>query len=301
MSTLILGKQKVILVLVMLICFTGLFSVTAQQICQTEIGTSEDYIYDFWTDNVGTTCMTLGPGGTFSTEWSECYNFLARRGYIYDNTQTHQELGTISCTYSCDYHPEGNSYLCVYGRTQSPLVEYYIVDSWGTWRPPGNDPEGTIVIDGDTYEIFRNIRSPYPGINSAYTYWSVRTTKRTSGTISISQHFKAWEDLGWEFGKIHDITLGIEGYQSSGSANVTSLTLNVETTTDQTPIPAPKGDVNDDGTADIIDALIVAQYYVGLVDTLDTDAADVNCDESIDIVDALLVAQYYVGLITVFC
>ncbi|MBN2535747.1 MAG: hypothetical protein JXB88_22905 [Spirochaetales bacterium] len=29
--------------------------------------------------------------------------------------------------------------------------------------------------------------------------------------------------------------------------------------------------------------------------------ADVNCDGSIDIVDALLVAQYYVGLINSFC
>ena len=32
-----------------------------------------------------------------------------------------------------------------------------------------------------------------------------------------------------------------------------------------------------------------------------TDAADTNCDGSIDIVDALLIAQYYVGLISGFC
>jgi hypothetical protein len=52
---------------------------------------------------------------------------------------------------------------------------------------------------------------------------------------------------------------------------------------------------------DIVDALIIAQYYVGLdpVEFIPGNA-DTNCDGSIDIVDALLVAQYYVGLITEF-
>jgi hypothetical protein len=31
------------------------------------------------------------------------------------------------------------------------------------------------------------------------------------------------------------------------------------------------------------------------------NAADTNCDGSVNIVDALLVAQYYVGLISFFC
>jgi hypothetical protein len=62
------------------------------------------------------------------------------------------------------------------------------------------------------------------------------------------------------------------------------------------------GDVNGDGAIDIIDALRIAQYYVGL-DPADFNAgaADTNCNGSIDIVDALLVAQYYVGLISGFC
>jgi endoglucanase len=68
------------------------------------------------------------------------------------------------------------------------------------------------------------------------------------------------------------------------------------------PTPGSVGDVNTDGTVDIVDALLIAQYYVGLdPSNFNQDAADVNCDGSIDIVDALLVAQYYVGLITEFC
>jgi hypothetical protein len=61
------------------------------------------------------------------------------------------------------------------------------------------------------------------------------------------------------------------------------------------------GDVNNDSSIDIIDALLTAQYYVGLnPSTFDPANADVNCGGSIDIVDALLIAQYYVGLISVF-
>ena len=62
------------------------------------------------------------------------------------------------------------------------------------------------------------------------------------------------------------------------------------------------GDVNGDGSIDIVDALLIAQYYVGLNPSGFVQAnADTNCDGSIDIVDALLVAQYYVGLINGFC
>jgi serpin B len=61
------------------------------------------------------------------------------------------------------------------------------------------------------------------------------------------------------------------------------------------------GDVNNDGQIDIIDALKVAQYYVGLAsDETGMEKADVDGNGSIDIIDALLIAQYYVGLITSF-
>ncbi len=61
------------------------------------------------------------------------------------------------------------------------------------------------------------------------------------------------------------------------------------------------GDVNTSGTVDIVDALKIAQAYVGLNPTgYDSSVADVNGSGAVDIVDALLVAQYYVGLISSF-
>jgi hypothetical protein len=72
-----------------------------------------------------------------------------------------------------------------------------------------------------------------------------------------------------------------------------------------TPTPSPSnnniGDVNNDGRITIIDALQIAQYYVGYNPTnFDASKADVNNDGRITIIDALQVAQYYVGLITSF-
>lgn len=58
------------------------------------------------------------------------------------------------------------------------------------------------------------------------------------------------------------------------------------------------GDVNDDSTVNIVDALLLAQCYVGIANCHNTLIGDVNCADSINIIDALLVAQLYVGLIS---
>lgn len=61
------------------------------------------------------------------------------------------------------------------------------------------------------------------------------------------------------------------------------------------------GDVDESGSIDIIDALQVARYFVGMLPSLPAiENADVNADGQIDIIDALLIAQYYVGIIDSF-
>lgn len=71
-----------------------------------------------------------------------------------------------------------------------------------------------------------------------------------------------------------------------------------------TPTPTPTttlvGDVNLDEEVNIIDALLVAQYYVGLnpaAFTAPVETGDVNLDGDTNIIDALLIAQYYVGIV----
>jgi len=73
------------------------------------------------------------------------------------------------------------------------------------------------------------------------------------------------------------------------------------TTTTSSTGGGTRGDVNGSGAIDVIDALLIAQYYVGLNPAnFNAGLADMDCSGSIDIIDALLIAQYYVGLISNF-
>lgn len=219
-------KNKLICcILTLAMCFTFIpaFSTTAATtLTANTIGSVDGYDYELWKDS-GNTSMTLTGGGTFTCEWNNIGNALFRTGKKFNSSQTYQQIGNIAVDYACEYNPSGNSYLCVYGWTKSPLVEYYIVDSWGSWRPPGSSSKGTITVDGGTYDVYETTRVEQPSIEGTATfqqYWSVRTTKRTSGVISVSKHFEAWEQMGMKMGNMYEVALTVEGYQSSGSANV---------------------------------------------------------------------------------
>src|SRR5690606_15088156 len=141
------------------------------------------------------------PGG-FEVEWSGINNLLGRKGLRPGSTNQ-------IVTYSADYNPNGNSYLCVYGWTTNPLVEYYIVDSWGSFRPPGMGHVGTVSSDGGTYDIYKTLRVEQPSIEGIQTfeqYWSVRTSQRTSGTITVKNHFDAWQDNEMVMGSLYEVS-----------------------------------------------------------------------------------------------
>lgn len=220
-------KRKVKAILLSLaLCLQAVLPAVEVQAAQTfydnKTGNEDGYDYELWKD-YGSTSMTIKGGGNFECWWENIGNSLFRKGKKFDCTQTYQQIGNISIDYGVDYQPNGNSYLCVYGWTRNPLVEYYIVESWGTWRPPGATSKGTITVDGGTYDVYETTRVNQPSIDGDTTfkqYWSVRTSKKTSGTISVTEHFKAWERMGMTMGNLYEVALNIEGYQSSGWADV---------------------------------------------------------------------------------
>ena len=187
------------------------FHTSAQTtISSNKTGKQGDYYYEYWKDN-GSGTMTLGDGCNFSCQWGQVGNILFRKGV---RPGSRNEV----VTYAADYKPQGNSYLSIYGWFKNPLVEYYIIESWGTWKPPGGSSKGTFETDSGTYDIYQNSRTG-PSIEGNKTfqqYWSVRKTKRTGGVITCRNHFDAWEKKGMTIGSFYEVSFNVEAYQSSG-------------------------------------------------------------------------------------
>ena len=133
--------------------------------------------------------------------------------------------------YSGTYQPNGNSYLSVYGWTLNPLIEYYIVESYGSYNPSSAAArKGSVNCDGANYDILTTTRYNEPSINGTQTFqqfWSVRNPKKNpggsiSGSVSTGCHFTAWRNLGMNLGSTWNYQIvATEGYQSSGFASIT--------------------------------------------------------------------------------
>jgi endo-1,4-beta-xylanase len=193
----------------------------AQTVCSNQTGTQGGFFYTFWKDT-GSACMTLGAGGNYDVNWNlGSGNMVVGKGWSTGSSS--RRVGYNAGI----WQPNGNAYLALYGWTRNPLIEYYVVDSWGTFRPPGGTSIGSVSTDGGTYQIYRTQRVNAPSIDGTRTffqYWSVRTSKRPTGsnqTITFANHVNAWRNLGLNLGSHVYQVMATEGFQSSGRSNLT--------------------------------------------------------------------------------
>jgi aryl-phospho-beta-D-glucosidase BglC (GH1 family) len=144
-------------------------------------------------------------------------------------------------------------------------------------------------------------------------YWSINPESGDTGGIYGTPYDPVSNTGGWGtwtspesrkvtlLQKLWNGTIGPTATPTRTATGGTATRTATGGTVTATPTPSTKGDVNGDSTVTIVDALMIAQYTVGLNPSpFNAANADVNCDGSITIVDALIVAQRYVGLITSF-
>nr|WP_324257263.1 glycoside hydrolase family 11 protein [Cellvibrio fontiphilus] len=219
----LIGKSA----LAALFCSTLLGANTsqAQTLTNNATGTHNGFYYTFWKDS-GDASMGLQAGGRYTSQWSNgTNNWVGGKGW--------NPGGPKVVNYSGSYNVDNsqNSYLALYGWTRSPLIEYYVIESYGSYNPAscsGGTDYGSFQSDGATYNVRRCQRVQQPSIEGTqtfYQYFSVRSPKKgfgkISGTITTANHFNFWASKGLNLGNHDYMVLATEGYQSRGSSDIT--------------------------------------------------------------------------------
>ncbi|PUA27849.1 MAG: 1,4-beta-xylanase [Cellvibrio sp. 79] len=216
------------LVLSSFICATAMCAsaVSAQTLTSNSTGTNNGFYYTFWKDS-GNASMTLQSGGRYTSQWnSGTNNWVGGKGWNPGNSSR-----TISYSGNYGVSNSQNSYLALYGWTRSPLIEYYVIESYGSYNPAscsGGTDYGSFQSDGATYNVRRCQRVNQPSIDgnqTFYQYFSVRNPKKgfgnISGTITFANHANFWASKGLNLGNHNYQVLATEGYQSTGSSDIT--------------------------------------------------------------------------------
>jgi endo-1,4-beta-xylanase len=217
------------------------------------------YGYEMWTEGGNDNKLIwYGPnqrgGAAFRTEWNNPNIYLGRVGYYWGNGKKYTEYKNIFVDFN--YTRSGrntagsHSYIGIYGWSRNPgasdpderLIEYYIVEDWYgnisqsdtapiTTSTTGGTVEGSFTVDGASYNVVVNTRINKPSIDGTKTftqYFSIRQTPRKSGTISVTEHFKKWEELGLQLGNMYEAKFLVEAGSGVGWFDASYLAFRQE-------------------------------------------------------------------------
>jgi endo-1,4-beta-xylanase len=124
-------------------------------------------------------------------------------------------------TYTSNLSASGISLIYIYGWTTNPLVEYYIIENTMGYQPTGTQ-KGTLTSDGSAYAILMRYVNVVqhlgsPPVHSQYV--SIRQSARTSGTVTLANHFNAWAAAGMKLGTFNYQVLAAESWYGSGQGS----------------------------------------------------------------------------------
>jgi len=226
-------------------CPTGPALTSGTQHCSSnQTGTVGSFGWSIWSSGSGGCITPSGNTAAFKATWANAGDFLARMGFQWNETKTYDQFGDVSADYA--YTKTGTaggySFIGIYGWSNNPLIEYYIVDDWfGTGSAPtgGGTLKGTFSSDSGTYKVYTHQQVNQPSIHGTTTFmqfFSIRQTPRQCGHISISDHYKEWKSLGMDLGKMYEAKLLIEAGGGSGSIDYSVGTMTSGTATSVSPV-----------------------------------------------------------------
>jgi hypothetical protein len=197
-------------------------------------GTSDGLNYGIWSSGSGGSITVFSDAHAFSAAWNNSSDFLAHVGLDFNASKSYTAYGTIiaQLVESKTGSSGGWSHIGMYGWMHSPCIEWYInEDSY-----EGLGGRGTMVtIDGASYYLSTSQTNGTGGANACEAGhsggWTNITSTRASahqcGTVTVSDHFKAWAAQGWNLGSLASVHINVEVGGGSGSiqfpvANVTT-------------------------------------------------------------------------------
>jgi hypothetical protein len=198
--------------------------------------------------------------------------------------------------------PDGPYLVYVLVGTSESNIASFTVTSIGTPSPITPPGPHSIAISSNVADSNLTVTIDPPG--STYKYPVIFSYGSPTTVTVTANNFIRPDGSGYacvRFEGAVAVTGSTATLLVEGSKTLTA----VYAVSDPVVTPAPTsgcliGDVNNSGAVDIVDALLVAQYYVSYppVEIWNICAWDVDKNGVIDIIDALRIAQCYVGLIS---
>ena len=181
--------------------------------------------------------------GGFSCKWDGVFAAMAEVGWSLPESYAGKSCKAfpgLRVTYDADFYTDSNSYFGIHGCTKNPLTEYYIIEGWGSWRPPGGEGRTcTVNTDGVLYDLYHTMRYNAPSVDGPRTYpmyYCVRQSNsvtmgvqnRVAATVDVYGIFQQMENAGLDVsGRLESCGLFAEcygggRYDASGSFTVHS-------------------------------------------------------------------------------
>ncbi len=190
-----------------------------------------EFVYEMWQNYENSDgCMVVKQNEDFYASWTNIRNTLVRKSLRNGQAKTNQQID-----YYIDNQFSGNAFHSCYGwwedksqnfNSHERVIEYYVVEGYGDVRPDHRlKSKTTYTIAGEgTYELLIGGAdgnwtgaTVYGAADRNFTQIkAIRTSTRTSGKISMAQHFNKWAEFGYPVGDLHEVSYKVEGFYQPG-------------------------------------------------------------------------------------